>query len=138
MTDEINNADKAPWESDPFAAAYPETAAFWNGAQQGQLLLPTCDSCGKAHWYPRAICPLCGNAELTWVEASGRGTIYAFSPARRASPVYTLAYVTLEEGPRLMTNIVNAEPEALRVDQAVKVKFQAADEGRMMPFFEPV
>lgn len=132
------NEEANPWESDPFAAAYPETTEFWSAAAQGDLVLNTCSSCGKAHWYPRPICPLCGGTELEWAKASGRARIYAFSPARRASPTYTLAYVTLEEGPTIMTNIVNSEPESLQIDQQVKVRFQAADEGRMMPFFEPV
>lgn len=133
MNDETN-----PWERDPFAAAYPENMHFWSAAAEGKLLLRTCDSCGKAHWYPRAVCPLCGSTELHWTQASGRGKIYAFSPARRAAPTYTLAYVTLDEGPAVMTNIVNAEPESLQIDQPVQVTFRAADEGRMMPFFEPV
>jgi uncharacterized protein len=138
MTDETSNQESNPWENDPFAAAYPETEEFWRAAAEGTLVLRTCDDCGKAHWYPRAVCPMCGSTKLTWSPASGRGTIYAFSPARRAKPVYTLAYVTLDEGPRLMTNVVNAAPESLQIDQPVRVSFQAADEGRMMPFFEPV
>lgn len=137
MTDQSMNDETKPWQSDPFAAAYPELMAFWRGAAEGKLLLRTCDGCGKAHWYPRAICPMCGGSDLQWAEASGHGKIYAFSPARRATPTYTLAYVTLDEGPSLMTNIVNAEPQSLQIDQPVRVTFQAADEGRMMPFFEP-
>ena len=129
--------ESSTWEQDPFAAAYPETATFWRAAAEGKLMLASCRSCGKTHWYPRSVCPHCGSGDLEWVEASGRGRVYAFSPARRASPNYTLAYVTLDEGPTIMTNIINAAPEDLRIDQAVSVRFQAADEGRMMPFFEP-
>jgi uncharacterized OB-fold protein len=125
------------FEQDPFAAAFPETREFWVAAAAGRLLLPRCDDCGHTHWYPRAHCPLCGSVKLRWTEASGRGTLHAFSPARRAEPQYTLAYVTLEEGPTLMTNIVGAPPEALRIGQPVVVRFQAAPEGRMMPFFAP-
>ena len=138
MTDKTMNDDTNPLAHDPFAAAYPENMAFWEAAATGVLLLRTCNDCGKAHWYPRAVCPLCGSTQLSWVEASGRGKIYAFSPARRADPTYTLAYVTLDEGPQVMTNIINAEPEALSIDQSVQVIFQPADEGRMMPYFEPV
>ena len=126
-----------PWENDPFSAAYPETAAFWQAAANGKLMLKRCSDCGKTHWYPRAICPMCSSTKLEWIEASGNGTLYAFSPARRADPPYTLAYVTLAEGPIMMTNIIEAEPEALHLGQAVKVQFQAAAEGRMMPFFVP-
>lgn len=123
------------WQQDPFAAAYPESAPFWEAAAQGRLLLMTCAACGRAHWYPRMVCPLCGGTELAWTQASGRGTLHAFSPARRAQPSYVLAYVTLEEGPTLMTNIVDCVPEDLRIGQPVQVSFRPADEGRMMPFF---
>lgn len=134
--DPAGAADAAgAWQQDPFAAAYPESSEFWAAAAQGRLLLPTCTDCGKAHWYPRVVCPLCGSADLAWSEASGRGTLYAFSPARRADPPYILAYVTLDEGPTLMTNIVDARFEDLRIGQAVSVRFQPAAEGRMMPFF---
>lgn len=123
------------WEQDPFAAAYPESGEFWAAAAQQRLLLRSCSDCGDAHWYPRIVCPLCGSTRLAWSQASGRGTLYAFSPARRADPPYILAYVTLDEGPTLMTNIVDARFEDLRIGQAVSVRFQPAAEGRMMPFF---
>ena len=127
----------AGFEKDHFAAAFPETREFWAAAAQGQLLLKTCDDCKRAHWYPRAICPLCGSTRLRWIEASGRGTLYAFSTARRASPPYTLAYVQLAEGPTLMTNLIEVAPEAMKIGMPVRVSFQASDEGRMMPFFKP-
>jgi uncharacterized OB-fold protein len=127
----------AGFEQDPFVAAFPETREFWAAAAEGRLLLNTCTDCGRAHWYPRAICPLCGSTKLHWTQASGRGTLYAFSPARRAEPQYTLAYVTLAEGPTLMTNIIDADPDSLRIGQAVAVRFKPSSEGRMMPFFAP-
>ena len=126
------------FEKDPFAAAFPETRAFWEAAQQGMLVLPVCEDCGRAHWYPRASCPLCGGRRLRWTGASGRGTVYAFSPARRADPPYVLAYVTLDEGPTLMTNLEDVAPETLRIGQRVAVRFRPAPEGRSMPFFAPL
>lgn len=125
------------FDNDPFASAYPETRAFWIAAADGRLLIKHCDDCGRAHWYPRVLCPLCGSERVRWKEASGRGTLYAFSTARRAQPTYTLAYVTLDEGPMLMTNVVDADPDDLRIGQPVVVRFRAAPEGRMMPFFAP-
>lgn len=137
-SDSIESGDSAAWKRDPLAAAYPETSAFWEAAAEGQFLLRQCVKCEKAHWYPRPICPLCGGSDVTWITASGRGTLYAFSPARRASPAYTLAYVTLDEGPTIMTNIIGADPDALELGQPVHVSFQPSDEGRMMPFFKPL
>jgi uncharacterized OB-fold protein len=100
-------------------------------------MLNTCEDCHRPHWYPRAVCPLCGSTRLSWQQATGKGTLYAFSTARRASPVYTLAYVQLAEGPTLLTNVVEADPDALTIGMPVQVTFRRADEGRMMPFFEP-
>ena len=133
MTDE-----KKTFQHDPFVAAFPETRAFWEAATDGRLMLPVCEDCGRAHWYPRALCPLCGSEKLRWTPASGRGTVHAFSPARRAEPQYVLAYVTLDEGPTLMTNLVGAPIDAWSIGQVVQVRFQPSTEGRMMPFFGPV
>jgi len=127
----------AGFEQDPFAGAFPETREFWAAAEQGQLMLNTCQDCHRPHWYPRAVCPLCGSTRLQWKQASGTGTVYAFSTARRASPPYTLAYVQLAEGPTLMTNLVEADPDTFRIGMPVQVTFQRAVEGRMMPFFKP-
>ena len=130
-------ADAQPYDTDPFSAAYPETREFWAAAADGRFLLKTCSKCERAHWYPRVICPLCGHAETEWRPASGEGSLYAFSPARRADPPYILAYVTLDEGPTVLTNVVDAEAGNLKIGQRLKVKFQPAAEGRMMPFFAP-
>ncbi|MEZ5738326.1 MAG: OB-fold domain-containing protein [Burkholderiaceae bacterium] len=136
----MNDTTKNPsagFENDPYALAYPETREFWAAAEQCSLMLKTCDDCHKPHWYPRVICPLCGSERTRWQRASGKGTLHAFSPARRGDPPYVLAYVTLDEGPMVMSNIVDAEPEALQIGQPVSVTWRAAKEGRMMPFFKP-
>lgn len=130
-------APSLPFEQDPYAAAYPETREFWEAATQGRFLLKTCEACGRAHWYPRTLCPMCGSDRVKWTEASGRGTVHAFSPAQRAEPPYILAYVTLDEGPTLMTNIVDADAASLKIGQTVALTWQAAKEGRLMPFFRP-
>lgn len=126
------------FEQDPFASAFPETREFWSAAERGRLMLNTCEDCHRPHWYPRAICPLCGSTRLRWTQASGKGSVYAFSTARRASPPYTLAYVQLAEGPTLLTNLIETDPDSLTIGMPVQVTFQRADEGRMMPFFKPV
>ena len=60
-----------------------ETKAFWDAARQNRFLIPVCTACGKAHWYPRAICPFCACDKIAWRQASGRGTIYTYSVMRR-------------------------------------------------------
>src|SRR5262249_56785232 len=85
----------------------PETKPFWDAAAQGRFLIKRCTACDEPHWYPRALCPFCGSERTEWMEASGHGTIYAYSVFRRAQIPYAIAYVTLAEGPTMMTNIVD-------------------------------
>ena len=81
-------------------------------------MLPKCQDCGKVHFYPRVFCPHCHSHNLTWVQASGKGKLYSFEilyrPFNRAvkvPPPYVLAMVELEEGPRMLSNLVNVEPD---------------------------
>ena len=110
----------------------PESEPFYKAAEQGKFLIRRCTSCKKAHWYPRAVCPFCfGDTE--WEEASGKGVIYSYSPMRRAG--YTIAYVTLAEGPTMMTNIIG-DPDSFSIGQAMKIKFEATEGGPPVPCFE--
>jgi uncharacterized OB-fold protein len=114
----------------------PETRAFWDGATHGKLLLKKCVSCGEAHYYPRAICPFCFSDKTEWVEASGRGRIYSYSVARRVALPYAVAYVTLDEGPTLMTRIVECPVDELQIGQPVRLMFAELG-GKRMPVFTP-
>jgi hypothetical protein len=107
----------------------PETRPFWEGAARGVLLLKRCVSCGSVIWYPRQFCPECSSMDTEWFEASGFGTIYSYTINRRgdgdykdASP-YVLAYVELDEGPRLLTNIVEVDPSGVAIGDPVEVVF---------------
>lgn len=126
---------RADLPPDPFVAALPENAAFWSAAAQGVLLLRYCKMCQKPHWYPRLVCPLCGEGETEWRAASGAGHLYTFSIVRRVAEPYVLAFVTLDEGPTVMTNIVQTPYSLLRADLRVCVVFRPTPEGRCMPFF---
>jgi len=115
----------------------PETQPFWEAAGQGKLLLKRCTGCGELHHYPRAICPFCGSDRTEWTEATGRGTIYSYSVFRRAPIPYAIAYVTLAEGPTVMTNIVDCDLDAIRIGQPVRVTFKPTDGGPPVPMFSP-
>lgn len=115
-----------------------EASAFWEAAARGTLLLRHCRDCERPFHYPRGICPLCGSTRTDWREASGAGVIYTCSITHRADPPYCIAYVQLDEGPIVLTNIVNAPLESVRIGQRVKVVFVAGAEGRALPMFEPV
>jgi uncharacterized protein len=115
----------------------PEIRRVFEAAEAGKLLVPRCNSCGRSHWYPRAICPHCFSQDLAWNEASGKGTIYSFSVMKRAEVPYAIGYVTLEEGPTMMTNIVDCDLDGIRIGQPVKLKFVPSENGPPMPMFVP-
>ena len=118
-------------------AVNPETKPFWDAAREGRLLVPFCAACGRAHWYPRAICPFCASDKVEWREASGKGTIYTFSVMRRVKEPYAIAHVTLAEGPTMLTNIVNCDFDKLHIGQPVAVVFQETEGGPPVPMFKP-
>src|SRR6202050_851095 len=114
-----------------------ETEAFWNAARERRFVVPTCGACSKAHWYPRAICPFSGSDKVECRNASGRGTIYTFSVMRRAKEPYAIAYVTLAEGPTMMTNIVDCDFHKLGIGQGVSVIFKDTEGGTPVSMFNP-
>lgn len=119
-------------------AATPEIRPFWNAARRGTLLLAHCKACDRPHWFPRVVCPLCGSRDIDWREASGRGTLYSVSVARRADPPYALAYVTLDEGPTMLTNIVDCDVDGIAIGQKVRVVFKERPDALPAPMFTPV
>ena len=123
-----------------FAAPMVDSAnaPFWQAAREGVLLIKRCKACGEAHWYPRPFCPHCSSENTDWLAASGWGTIYSYTITRKAGPVpYVLAYVTLDEGVTMLTNIVEAEMEGLRIGQRVRVTFRQGEGGGAVPVFRP-
>jgi uncharacterized OB-fold protein len=121
----------------PAPLPHPDTQAFWDAAASGRFLIRTCSECGKAHWYPRSICPFCCSDRTEWVTASGEGRIYSYSVMRRADPPYAIAYVTLAEGPTLLTNLVDCDFDALAIGQPVRLVFSPSDGGPPVPTFTP-
>jgi uncharacterized protein len=115
-----------------------ETQAFWDAAVEGKLMIKKCNACGELHFYPRANCPFCFSDQTVWQQASGRGTIYTYSVMRRGAPVpYAIAYVTLAEGPTMMTNIVDCDFDAVHIGQPVTVVFKDTEDGPPVPMFRP-
>jgi uncharacterized OB-fold protein len=127
----------------PVPTIAPETAEFWAATAEGRLLLQRCPSCASVIFWPRFVCPSCHSTGLESFEASGRGTIYSFTLTTRGildykdCGPYVLAFVALEEGPKMMTNIVDAEPAELFIGQAVEVVFHDTGEGSALPRFRP-
>lgn len=120
-----------------------ETADYWAATAEGRLLLKRCDACGHVIWYPRAICPDCHSTDTSWFEASGNGVVYSFTVNRRgdgpwkeAAP-YVLAYVELDEGPRVMTNIVDCDVDTVAIGQRVTAVWDDTGQGNALLRFRP-
>lgn len=112
----------------------PGHARFLAAAAEGKLLYGWSATSGRAHFPPRGFCPFSLAQDVEWREASGAGVIYSFTIARQPEP-YVLAYVTLAEGPTLLTNIVGCAPEAVRIGAAVRLAFAEAEDGTRLPVF---
>jgi uncharacterized OB-fold protein len=117
----------------PSPGSGADNEAFIAAAREGRFMLRWCDDCGKTHWYPRAVCPHCASTKTQWKPASGRGTVYSFSTMQRVDPPYTLAYVTLDEGPTMMTNLVGGGP--WRIGMKVALRFEPSDDGTPVAVF---
>jgi uncharacterized OB-fold protein len=115
----------------------PETKAFWDAAAAGRLMIGKCTACREVHYYPRAICPFCFSPRTELQPASGQATIYTYSVMRRTPIPYAIAYVTLAEGPTIMTNIVDCDLDRIRIGQAVRLVFKPSDGGPPVSMFTP-
>lgn len=124
----------------------PEARPFWDGCKEGKLMLPRCADCGHVFFYPRIVCPKCHSRAIAWIQASGRGKLHAFEIAYQAfqrawkiKPPYVLAMIELEEGPRMMSNLVNVapDPKAIRCDMPVEVVFTKLNDDVTLPLFQP-
>jgi uncharacterized protein len=121
-----------------------ETAEFWAATAEGRLLLKRCDACGTVIWYPRSLCPDCHSTDTSWFEASGQGAVYSYTvnhrgdgPWKEAAP-FVIAYVELDEGPRVMTNIVDCDPATVSVGQRVAAVWDDTGQGNALLRFRPL
>ena len=121
-----------------------DTQRFWDGCKQHELWLPYCLTCQEFFFYPRPFCPRCFGWELEWRQASGKGTLYTYAIQYRPQgpgfqPPYVTAIVQLEEGVRLMCNLVEIEPdpEQIRCDMPVEVVFEDVSETISLPQWRP-
>ncbi len=124
------------------ACSSPETQAFRDACRDGRLTFQRCRDCKQAQFYPRAICSHCQSAQLDIATSAGRGQVYSFTVVHRAPSAefrsrvpYVLALIDLDEGFRVMANIINGDPQSVTISMPVKLTF-TADEQRL-PQFEP-
>ena len=121
-----------------------ETQPFWDAARDGALLIRRCRDCGRFHFYPRPFCPACWSTNVEWVEANGRASLYTWSVVRRNDlppfnerVPYVAAVVDLDEGPRMMTNVVDCDFDALEIGMPLEVTFRPISDDVTIPVFRP-
>jgi uncharacterized OB-fold protein len=124
----------------------PEAQPYWDGLKENKLMLPKCDDCGKPFFYPRVLCPNCHSRNISWMQASGRGKLYSFQIAHRSlnrafkvELPCVLAMIELEEGPRVMSNLINIEPDpnVVKCHMPVEVVFEKQNDDITLALFQP-
>jgi uncharacterized protein len=126
----------------PAPVANPDSQAYWDGARSGRLMIRKCGACERTHFLPRYLCPACWSTDLEWIESCGRGTVHSFTVIRRAPlPAFTgrvpyvVALIDLEEGPRMMANILGEDALQTCIGDAVEVCFEERSDGAKIPQF---
>ena len=127
-----------------FPRPTPETEAYWDGCRKHELLLQRCVACSEFQFYPRIVCTSCLSDKLEWVKANGQGKILTFTVVRRpvseayaADIPYVVALIELDEGPTMMSNVVECDPEALKIGDPVQVMFEDWSKDISIPMFSP-
>jgi uncharacterized protein len=144
----MNMAEVKTAISKPLPEITPVTQPFWEAAAKGQLVMQRCSDCRSWVWCPRPACVECGREKLEWTLLSGRGDVFAFTVIREvvgralrgfASDIpYVTAWVDLEEGPRICSNIVGCPIEKVTIGMPVEVAFEEAGQGIFLPKFRPL
>ena len=134
-----------PEGAKPRVAPIPdaESEAFWSGALEGKLLVQECSVCGHRQLYGRSLCTNCHSAALNWIEASGRGTVYSRTiirqnPSRSFKHLipFVVALIDLDDGPRMMSNVVGTPAEDVKIGDRVHVTFEPVSDAAALPLFE--
>ncbi len=129
----------------PLPRPTPETQEFWDGLKRHELRIQQCRDCRRHYFYPRPFCPRCHSQNVEWTTVSGRGTLETFVINHRPmrgfedETPYVIAVVTLDEGPRMMTNLINVEPdpEHVQTDMAVEIVYDDVTDEVTLAKFQP-
>lgn len=125
----------------------PTNQVFFDGANEGKLMLPRCTTCNKVHFYPRILCPYCHSSQIEWFEASGTGFIHTYAVQHRAfggwadEAPFVTAYIDLAEGDRIFTVLRGVDPEKpeeIEIGARVQVEFEQATDDIAIPFWRVV
>ena len=128
----------------PLPTPSQDSQPYWDACRQHALALQQCDACGAFRFPPSPLCPECWGRASTWRTLSGRGRVYSFVTYRRLyhpgfadDLPYVVAVIALDEGPRLISNVIDCRPEDVRCDMPVEVVFRDATDRIALPLFRP-
>jgi uncharacterized OB-fold protein len=129
----------------PKPVANADSLPYWNAAREHRLLIRKCNACGSLHFMPRYLCPECWSEQLEWVESKGSGSVHSFTVIRRA-PVatfaertpYVVALIDLDEGPRMIANVIGEGALSVAIGDMVQVTFEDRGDGAVVPQFTRV
>jgi uncharacterized OB-fold protein len=129
----------------PKPVANADSLPYWNAAREHRLLIRKCNACGSLHFMPRYLCPECWSDQLEWVESKGSGSVHSFTVIRRA-PVatfaertpYVVALIDLDEGPRMIANVIGEGALSVAIGDMVQVTFEDRGDGAVVPQFTRV
>ncbi|MBI3326756.1 MAG: Zn-ribbon domain-containing OB-fold protein [Nitrospinae bacterium] len=120
------------------------TRPFWEAAKRHELVMPRCKTCDHVFWYPRSECPCCLSTNLEWVQVSGRGRLHSFTIIRQPANAafrddvpYVYAVVQLDEGPRMVSNVVECDMGAVKVDMPLVATYHDATPEWTLVKFKP-
>jgi uncharacterized OB-fold protein len=120
------------------------SAPFWDATRERRLTVQRCADCERWIWYPRSACTGCLGEDLRWTRVSGAGSVYAVSVHHRPGVAemkgrvpYAVALVDLQEGVRMLTNVVDCDPESVQIGQQVSLAWESLSDGRNLPVFVP-
>ena len=129
----------------PIPRVDEETKGYWEACRRHELYIQRCRNCDTKRLYPRAVCPKCLADDTEWLRCAGTGSVYTFTvthqnqaPGFREELPYVLAYVELDEGLRLLTNIVQCPVDAVHIGMRVQVEFEDVADDVAIPRFRPV
>ncbi len=136
--------EKRPNYSKPLPHIDEENRPWWEALKRHELYLQKCRDCGAMRYYPRAQCPQCLSPRTEWIRSSGRGKVYTFTvtnqnqaPGFRESLPYVMAYVELDEGLKMLTNIIDCRPEQVRIGMPVEVVYEDVTPDVTLAKFRP-
>lgn len=123
----------------------PVSNTFWDAAADHRLIYQHCNACNTPQFFPRSWCQYCGSDRIKWLDSDGVGTIHTFTVIRRATELpqfaqkvpYVVAYIDLEEGFRMCSNVINCNPDDVFIEMPVELVFDDVTDTISIPKFQP-